>query len=126
MRQTTPGGERILPKLSDVFFMALVFHLVLVTWVFFRAESIQRGISILTLIFQKPVDSSLSVYIAALSPGLWILILLAVEWSVRRYEHPFALPKMPASARWFLCVLLAFVIVYFGKFNNAPFIYFKF
>jgi hypothetical protein len=126
LRYDTPGCEHMIPRLGDIFSMMLVFHLILVTWIFFRADSIQHGLSILALIIQQPLDLSLSIYIAALSPGLWIPLLIAIEWCVRRYDHPFAIPKMPVSVRWFLCVLLVFVIVGFGKFNNAPFIYFKF
>jgi len=125
-RQAIPGGERLLPKVSDLLSIIFVFHFVLLAWVFFRAESVAQGISIIFRIIQHPFDLSLSVYGSNYIHVCLIAVLVAAEWLIRRYDHPFAIPWIPGSLRWGLCLFAAFVVAGFGKFNNAPFIYFKF
>ncbi len=125
-RGNTSGGEQLIPRLTDIFLMTLVFHFVLFTWVFFRAESMEHALSIWASIIRQPLDFSLSIYKGALVPGFWIPLLTLIEWLTRWHEHPLASKQIPSQLRWGLCVLMVFIIVSFGRFNNVPFIYFKF
>jgi alginate O-acetyltransferase complex protein AlgI len=50
----TPMGKRPLPSLKQILLGVLMFHVACVGWIFFRADSVRAGISILTRLVELP------------------------------------------------------------------------
>jgi len=106
-------------RLAKIF---IVFHLVCLTWVFFRASSFDNAGAILTgmLSFDGlPLSNAIApnaVYVFA------ALAFLLVQWAFHIFDRSLALPKRfrPAAAG----VMLAAIVILAGE-QNA-FIYFQF
>jgi alginate O-acetyltransferase complex protein AlgI len=113
------------PWLVQSIRMFVTFHLVCLSWVFFRANSVQDAFYLLSHLFHGwPrifVDEPTMAY------GLFgVLVLLVVQvlqshGSVRQVLERQALP-----VRWAVCAAVLFMIVLFGMDGNTQFIYFQF
>ena len=104
--------------------MVLTFHLVCVSWVFFRAESVGQAFAVLSGIATGAWTFALSksAYAAA---GLMavILALLAADVGGRLVRSVLAAHRIPRLSLYWAS---AMVIVGFGVWTNAEFIYFQF
>lgn len=124
----TVAEGRLFPTFSDMRNMAVTFCLVVVGWIFFRAETISDawryicGIFSASL-FEKPVGYGRehTLWVAL----VWIVVMLAVEWVQRCRDHGLALGGVrPAVVRW--AVYYAVIIsLFFGE-GVETFIYFQF
>ena len=109
----------------------LTFHLVLVTWVFFRAETLSDAWYVLTHFFR---GISLSAHYN-LNIGPWgvvvaamaILVLEAVQYlHARSGGLGKVLDRQAKWQRWAIYYALIFAILMFGRFDVSEFIYFQF
>lgn len=105
------------------------FHLVLLTWVFFRAETMEQAGLILSRMatdLLSPVFLGSSPVATVLSMML-ILVLMLVQLGQSRHLLPLAETPAPLSSgcRWWACTVLVLAIAVLGQSNNA-FIYFQF
>jgi len=134
------------PRLLGFLQMITTFCLVLVAWVFFRANTIHdafyiigrfpaalgdlgsfithgkfSGESVKSLIGFMPVyelDLQLSF--------LLIILLQAIEWFQTYNDVPALIRKRPIYIRWTLYYIMLAVIIFFGVYDNRQFIYFQF
>ncbi len=124
----TVAADRRFPSFREMRGMAVTFCLVVVGWIFFRAETISGALTYLRRIFSlslfdKPVgygrEHDLWVTLA------WIVVMLAVEWIQRRRDHGMAIGFIrQAWLRW--AVYYAIIIsLFFGE-GVETFIYFQF
>lgn len=124
----TVAEDRRFPTFAEMRGMAVTFCLVVVGWIFFRAETITDAWRYLTGIFSKSLfakpigygrEHDLWVTLA------WIVVMLAVEWIQRRRDHGMAIGAVkPAILRW--AIYYAIIIsLFFGE-GVETFIYFQF
>jgi alginate O-acetyltransferase complex protein AlgI len=109
----------------------LTFHLVLVTWVFFRAEDMPTALAVL-----QRIGGSLPALPGLLAsfsytPAFWlslslILGLLLVEWLHERHPVEGWLPEWPAVLRWSLYYAGLGLLVLVGHWGSSAFVYMQF
>jgi D-alanyl-lipoteichoic acid acyltransferase DltB (MBOAT superfamily) len=114
-------------KIIDVF---ITFHLVLFTWVFFRAENVGHALSYIskifsTSIFTKPSFEGIN---NALVTIIIVLIFITIEWlgRERHYAISHFLLDKNRFLRWGFYAFLIFLIGMFMQTEETPFIYFQF
>ncbi len=116
---------KLFPSLRDVFSMTSTFFLVLISWIFFRADSITIALKYLKNLFQFNFKNGLEYLgIERYAPELVLLIIffLCLEWISREKEHPF-------FGKWIYLklVIILLSIVTLGVYSNiTDFIYFQF
>jgi D-alanyl-lipoteichoic acid acyltransferase DltB (MBOAT superfamily) len=123
-------------KFVDVF---ITFHLVLIAWVFFRANSLSDAYLILseiiyvnpllflrdlfTLSFQADLGlNNYDLFIAFVS----IIFMEIIHLYQRHNKMRNFLSQKPRFVRWSVYYVLIFIILMFGEFNLTEFIYFQF
>lgn len=104
----------------------ITFHLVLIGWVFFRAESVTRALEVFKgmtsvdrLHFLIPGIRAVDLIIPLIGMG----VLLIVEWAQQRKP---IVARVPAPVRLAVCLVFALAILFFGKMHAQSFIYFQF
>ena len=108
----------------DGFFILLTFHLVLLSWVFFRAANLSTALDTLHRI---AVDHGPLFWDPIIVQGvLAILLLGAFDLFHRRTGFWDSLEKFPRLPRLAYAVVLLFGIVLFGIDSGTQFIYFQF
>jgi alginate O-acetyltransferase complex protein AlgI len=123
-----PGGERDWPSLRTVLQMTGTFLFVCVTWVFFRAATLQDALTVLGRVATGPwtlaaVRSALDGHHLVL--GL-MLGFVAVEWLARRHRHPLHWPALPRPLRWAGYTTLLWLTLWNAQPTGGAFIYFQF
>lgn len=117
-------GDKLLPSVKALCRMIYTFSLVCISWVFFRAVSIQ----------------SVYEYFYAIAAGNWkeiqikyfkffpiILIFIIIEWIQRNKEHPLQVESPSKFIRWSIYYLCFFSLWYFiASAQKTSFIYFAF
>jgi alginate O-acetyltransferase complex protein AlgI len=123
------------PLLVDVAKIVITFHLVTLTWIFFRAPSFETAWTFLGGITSWQPASGVQADAAALlaQPTLrpmyagLIVLLVAVDlWQARRGDHAFMVSwTWPRRALGYALLLVTLFV--FGNLNqDVPFIYFQF
>ncbi len=107
----------------------ITFHLVLFSWVFFRAQSLQK----VFLYFKEIAKSFIyfdpnKIFKDPINPlyFLVIILLIMVEILQSRYKLRETIAKFPTWLRWSIYFIGLFSIYYLGEFNEQEFIYFQF
>ena len=132
--QTIRGGQRrqtalvaqgrLLPSLTELRRMLATFLLVMLAWVFFRAESLRHAITLLRQTIRRPwLEISHRDFLPLLST---CFALLVWEWWQRRQPHGMDIARLPLAARWAIYYLTVALIFWYGVTSNVPFIYVKF
>jgi len=111
----------------------LVFHLVCLAWIFFRANSVGEAFQIAGALPNLSLEQLSIVRNLGLS-GVELLIafgaivlLEAVHWIQCRKPFRQCLATQPIPIRWSVYVGLVLIILFFGEFgDNQQFIYFQF
>lgn len=117
-------------KFSSVF---LTFHLVLFSWVFFRANSISDASILLKNMLNMKINFA-QIYALKLSVTWYeisiaigsILFMEFVHLIQRSRKITDILSAKPVWFRWSVYYLLIFSILIFGQFKQSDFIYFQF
>ncbi len=118
--------ERV-PALYKMLRIAITYHLVLFSWIFFRAQSLRDVKTLIINMFSpggndafpyKTFDFTVSLALIAL---LIIVHLLQSRWRLRDLTL-----RMPKFARWIFYYAVLFSIIFLGKFEGIEFIYFQF
>ncbi len=103
----------------------ITFFIVVITWIFFKANTVSEASVIINNIFSNSLFSipnlgSLKVIIIVL-----IFIFIIVEWIQRDKEYGLEIKDAPFMLRWFSYLVFAFLILtYWG--GEVDFIYFQF
>ena len=108
--------------------MLLTFLLVVIGWVFFRAETIIDSFAYLRGIF----DSSLLSMPYLINRDYYvitfvgIIIMLLTEWAYRHHSHNFTLSQIKfAWIKWAIYFIMLFLL-FINSSPAADFIYFQF
>ncbi len=121
----TVASGRILPNLRELTSMVFTFLLVVLAWIFFRADSVTHAVNYLARIFSSSVFS-----IPTIRPSMVLLLIMVfflVEWLGR--ESRFATETMGSGLarplKWGLhLIILSLVLMCMGE--QQQFIYFQF
>jgi D-alanyl-lipoteichoic acid acyltransferase DltB (MBOAT superfamily) len=127
-RGVTGRVPRVIGRVGASF---LVFHLVLVSWVFFRAGSLADGWTVLTrvwaalpelpaLVLRYPFTFE-HAFLACL-----ILGLLAVELFDERRPVWRRLARLPRAVRWSAVYACLFALLLLGRWQSETFVYMQF
>ena len=134
-------GLNKVPLLRQGIRMLITFHLVLLGWVFFRAETLSDAILILrnSVMFDF---SRLGINTLTAPAGRWaipdvgrgelsltiltIVFLVVVEFLQRRKFVRAFVPDAPTPYRWAAYYAIILGIMLFGSFSRTAFIYYQF
>ncbi|EMI16079.1 membrane bound o-acyl transferase mboat family protein [Rhodopirellula maiorica SM1] len=112
---------RWLPNLREFVQMGSTFALVLLAWVFFRADSVSHAISFISHMMTSPWRAP------TLLKGLpYLALLFTIEWVQRSMPHALQIEHMPVWVRWPAYYSLIVVMFLYGNTGHVPFIYFQF
>jgi D-alanyl-lipoteichoic acid acyltransferase DltB (MBOAT superfamily) len=117
------------PRLLQALQIAITFHLVLFSWIFFRANSLHDALVILERLWIWPAEhqsvalGKIEMIVALVS----LLLLEAVQIGQHHGSFRHQLAGKPAWLRWSLYYGLVMVILLFGMMaSEQQFIYFQF
>ena len=122
---TSPASEQAATRspLLVVGNVLITFVLIMLTWVFFRAKSVQDAFLILgrivTLSFRDHIDSPMN------ATEMWFSLFLIGFLLVKEYFYLY-IPTRNTVRFAVLFVLITFVTYLFGVFSSNQFIYFQF
>lgn len=130
----TVAEGKLLPGVADFLRMASTFLLVVLAWIFFRAESLAQAASYLRRMFSSEIFSSPIKDVWAINTGNHVIYLsialigfVILEWIQRDKQHALQLrsARMPRIVRW--SVYYGIIIVcFFMNGAQQDFIYFQF
>jgi len=118
---------KFLPSLKELFQMTSTFFLIVIGWIFFRAETVSQAFNYINRIFSKsffqtPIFFSLTIVIVT-------LLFIFIEWIQRDKDHGLQLQNTLLGnyrlTRWLIYLALVFIIC-FLKGSEQEFIYFQF
>ena len=116
---------KLFPNVKEIFQMGTTFLMVVVGWIFFKADSIGQALDYLVGIvnvnfFSKPLN-----YGGMNKTAFFVSIMLIAEWFQRNRAHALQIASLHVCLRRIIYVLIILCIVFFmGK--NEQFIYFQF
>jgi alginate O-acetyltransferase complex protein AlgI len=120
---------KLLPSLKELMGMAFTFGLVLIAWVFFRAEDLGHAFSYLGGIFSGSLFTVPSFHdsVKALTALILISIFIIIEWLGREREYAiegldFRFKKPVRYAIYYAIVL----VIFWAGGQEQEFIYFQF
>ncbi len=124
------GLEKV-PKLHALFQMVMTFTVVLVAWVFFRANTFHEALYVLrhivpyghfrnSILLSSGIPRANAPFIA-----FFVVLMFVVEWFI---AHPHRATKFwsYAGLRYAGYYSVIFSIIFFGVFGHTDFIYFQF
>ena len=119
------AAGKYLPGIKDFFKMILTFMLVVLAWIFFRADDLPHAFQYISTIFSNSLFKD--PLLIPTTVKVFVPIFLIVEWLGR--EHQFGISNMrnirSGVIRWSIyLIILAVIYVYSG--NSQEFIYFQF
>ena len=121
------------PRLRKALKIIITFHLVLLAWVFFRANTLADAFYIFKNMFANLIQDYAAVHLGGMGGywGLFIaLALLAVMIIVQIIREYFSDTVKKLSrhiiVRWSFYYLIIILILLFGMFEKRDFIYFQF
>ena len=107
--------------------MFLTFHLVCLSWIYFRAESLAKANSIVAKIVTL---DGVSLFVPAMDQFVYgiigIAILLLVDAFQEKTSIAVKLDAQPLAIRWGAYIAATVIILLIGVFNGSQFIYFQF
>ena len=122
------GFEKVLNKLKFGLSNIYTVLIIIITWVFFRAESLERAIGYLEALFIFSNDNGLMLYF--LRKESVLAILFAIIFSMNIYgflRDKFSHRKAYYYSKFIVLITLFLIsIMYLAVDSYNPFIYFKF
>lgn len=122
--------EKYLPTVKEFLSMSVTFILIIISWIFFRAENIKAALNYLFRIFSFSFFT-IPKFIKT-DKALVIIILIAffiiIEWQGREKEYAMESfgQKWRRPFRWLFYSFIIFLIGIFMPSAESPFIYFQF
>ncbi len=115
------------PKINNWFKVMITFHLVLFSWIFFRANNLHDAMlvvhKITTLQFGKVfLGGFRHIFYGFLALG----ILLSVEYVSRRFTIEDFICRQKLVYRWAFYIFCTIILLLIGVFDASQFIYFQF
>lgn len=125
----TPGGERLTPAAAAK--IVVTFAYITLAWVFFRADSLEQALGIITRILTPSFRvhdwlAPLHTLVQMDALAVVLVVFVAVEWLQRRRESTLDL-SLPRVVRWlsYTTVFWVTVLLYQPSLSGM-FIYFRF
>lgn len=117
---------RLLPTPKELFQILSTFTLVVIGWIFFRAESMTIAVNYLMNMFNSSLFT-IPPYMAGLSKTLvCIVLMIIVEWIGREKAFALEMENIKVTAvRWIIYMAIITIILEFGA-SSQSFIYFQF
>lgn len=124
-------GKTWAAKIHTALAVLVVFHLILISWVFFRAGNLGDATMILTRIWQNlPELPSLLPRYPFTSEhvllGSLIAALLAVETVLERHGIEDRFAAAPRAQRWLIWYACLFALIFLGRWQSEAFVYMQF
>ena len=117
---------RIFPNLKEIFQIGLTFMLVVIGWIFFRADSIEVALGYFKQMCQLETISAS--YLIFHYRAFWLCaFMLIVEWIGRSQQH--ALANLGLKWKWpvrYMMYYLIIIIIFLLSGKGQTFIYFQF
>ena len=121
----TVAEGKFLPSIKEIFQMGLTFLLIVIGWVFFRANTIGQAFEYLGGMIQFGTLRASYRFFFTGFPSWTIFLLLIAEWMQRNKQHGLEISNINEWLRHIIYIILILCIVlYMGK--NEQFIYFQF
>lgn len=115
--------ERKWPTWKELFNIGFTFLIVVLAWVFFRAETITDAFQYLEIVFSKSIATM--PYIPR-SAVLYLFIYMVFEWLQRHRDHILDISHLKNRyVRYGIYYVVTFCLFYFAG-DLQPFIYFQF
>ncbi|MFP2994592.1 MBOAT family O-acyltransferase [Spongiivirga sp. MCCC 1A20706] len=118
---------RLIPSVGETFKMVLLFILITLTAVFFRADTVVLGFKYLMEIFNLSVLELPNYFFNSnsLLVVFLVVLFLTIEWLNREKKHDFEIANLKGYQRWTSYILIFILLLLFGK-SSETFIYFQF
>jgi alginate O-acetyltransferase complex protein AlgI len=117
------------PRLLAAFQIVLVFHLVAIGWLFFRANSFADATTLLMNLFQPSSGVVLRRFDAyEITLSVTLIAVLCVIHALQKEEPNTGdwISRLPTAARWPMSYAFCVALLLFGEFEVSEFIYFQF
>ena len=126
-RNTNTVAEgRFLPTIKEFFQIGFTFFVVVIGWVFFRADTISMAADYLRNLFSSSLFILPEYQVGMKKVGFSLALLLIVEWLQRNKSHALHFDfKILPILRWATYVILTIIILEIGA-ESQSFIYFQF
>lgn len=131
LKQKVAQGVRLPAPLGSLLGILVTFHLILVTWVFFRAASLSDATTILSRVAEsvpklptlfKAYPFTGQIYLSLALIGLLLLVEALDEW--RAFWEK--LRTRPVYVRWAVYYALLISLVVIGQWGQKQFVYMQF
>jgi D-alanyl-lipoteichoic acid acyltransferase DltB (MBOAT superfamily) len=137
-------GDRLKKLYADGLYVNLIrtvatYLVVVIAWVFFRANSFSDAIYIIGHIFDINYSDLLAIKYSGgtskmfgvatydfILSFVFILILVIISYITKKEGIVVVIKRQSVFLRWFIYILTVFTILWFGKFGLNQFIYFQF
>ena len=120
---------RMIPSLRELFQMVSTFFLTVLSWIFFRAESVESSLKIIKEIFSISVLTypNFDQRSASLITIFLVLVFMMCEWQLRfsGFSNTISRKVTNNTLRRVIYFILVLTIILYSRFNNT-FIYFNF
>lgn len=122
---------RVPAAVATTFSMGVTFHLILLTWVFFRATSLRDAVVVFTRVGGS-LGALPGLLWARIGTGdLWpLLTLVAGLWTVELLQEKAPVREriaaFPTPVRWAVAYALIFALLIFGNWQLQSFVYMQF
>ncbi|MDB4513389.1 hypothetical protein N9092_03700 [Akkermansiaceae bacterium] len=116
--------ERVLPSAIELLLMLRTFLLIVIAWIFFRAQNIGEATSYLLRVFSESLFKAPSGYNQILA---LISFFILMEWIQRKKKSPLELENWPKTLKGLAYGAITLLIVFFQvNATDIDFIYFQF
>ena len=116
----TVSENSIIPSIKEIYQMLSTFIFVMITWVFFRSNSINDAFQYLYLMIinlNMPDKYRFAI--------LFVLVIIISDWIYKkRMNGP--INNLNQKKNWILCYFLGLILLLFTEKNSNSFIYFQF
>lgn len=114
--------SRVTARARNLLFTICTFAGVSFAWILFRADTVTQAAQYLTR-----MSTTSWLPLPRFHQAIAIsAVFLAIEWLLRRRDHPLADLTIPTPARWIIYLLLALGVVLLNSQGASPFIYTRF
>ena len=122
--------NKFLPSFKELIEIGFTFFLIVLTWIFFRANSLRdaflyiKEVGTNGIFIAPQLNTTMSTKILI----LFICVMLITEWYARKREFglSFFMASKPQIVRWLFYSLIICSIGFFMPAEETPFIYFQF
>ena len=104
----------------------VMFHLTCAGWLIFRAPSVRDLAALARGLFTNFAPSAIDVNGLLVPLVLYVTPLVAIHLVEARADDVLVVPRLPAGVRYFVYSATLYLILLFGNFGGAEFIYFQF